>query len=170
MPAADESVPRPADHDAATAPHVAVVPARRAALQTGLRLGLGAYLVVVLLVTMWPSPETTAAPSWAQAVLRAANGAGVPLTFEVLEALANVVMFVPFGVLLVALGTRPVRAIAAALLFSGTIETVQLAIPGRVSTLQDVVLNTAGAALGALLAAGASRLGRRRSGTPRVVA
>lgn len=169
MPPADESALRPADHDPATAPRVPAVRARRA-VRIALRLGLGAYLLAVLLVTMWPSPETTAAPSWAQAVLGAVNGAGIPLTIEVLEALANVAMFVPLGVLLVVLGTRPVHAIVAGLLLSGTIETVQLAIPGRVSTLQDVVLNTAGAALGAILAAGVSRLGRRRAGTPRVVA
>lgn len=123
------------------------------------------YVAAVLVVTLWPSPESTDAPGWATAVLDALTATGLPITLPVLEALANVVMFLPFGVLGYALvrthdaGRLPRRersplavvgaVTAAGLLFSAAIETTQLALPGRVSTLQDVVVNTLGAALGA---------------------
>lgn len=125
------------------------------------------YLGVVLVITLWPSPQSTDAPGWAQSVLDLAHGLGIPLTLPVLEASANVVMFVPFGVLglpiLLARGTAPLDGrcpwtsaavvTAAGLALSACIETTQLAIPGRVSTLQDVAVNTLGAAIGAALVA-----------------
>ena len=101
---------------------------------------------------------------------------GVPLSYEVVEAGANVVMFIPLGVLGTLLA-RPADADAAgpsagpslarALLraaawgaaLSTAIEVTQLVwLPSRVPTVQDVVMNTTGAVLGAL----ALSLPRRR--------
>jgi len=127
-----------------------------------------AYLAAVLVVTLWPSPQSTDAPGWATATLGFLQGLGIPLTLPVLEALANVVMFGPFGVLGVpllrgvtarrrgaALGVR--RAVGVATLagcaLSVAIELTQNLLPGRVPTVQDVVMNTAGALLGAVLVA-----------------
>lgn len=167
---------------------------RRVRVLTWIFIG---YLSLVLFVTLWPSPQSTAAPGWAEAVLDAAGALGIPLTLPVAEALANVVMFLPFGVLGTLLaggrgarsggghgtgagGARRVLPAGAAVrpaiwragvlvvlvggLFSALIETVQHLIPGRVPTMQDVVLNTSGALVGAGLAvaivAVASRRGR----------
>jgi glycopeptide antibiotics resistance protein len=150
-----------------------------------LRTALTVYLAAVLCLTMWPSLEQTAVPSWAEAVVRAAAAVGLTLTVAFLEAASNLVMFVPFGVLVLLLwwGARrrpvgagdavawrlvlPVTGVACA--FSAAIELAQLGIPGRVTTVQDLVLNTAGGLVGALATAGvASAVGRRaaaRSGT-----
>ncbi|MHA7134287.1 VanZ family protein [Oerskovia turbata] len=57
------------------------------------------YLAAVLVVTCWPSPESTAAPGWALGVLDAFASVGLPMSIEFLEAASNVVMFLPFGVL-----------------------------------------------------------------------
>ncbi len=133
---------------------------------------LAAYLALVLLVTLWPSPESTAAPGWAQAVIDMANTVGIPLTIPVAEALANVAMFFPLGALATGVLARRRRVgswrrsaavvtIAGAGL-SAVIETAQLAIPGRVSTVQDVFLNTVGGAGGAFVVAAAVLCRSRR--------
>ncbi|BDZ42260.1 hypothetical protein GCM10025865_15590 [Paraoerskovia sediminicola] len=133
-------------------------PDRRRAAPVVLRVVAGVYLAAVLVVTLWPTPQESPAPGWARAVLDAAARVGVPLTYDVLEVVSNVVMFVPFGVLGVLLvrDGRPVRVVAlvvvVAAALSTAIETAQTQIPGRVPTVQDVVLNTAGALLGALVA------------------
>lgn len=74
-------------------------------------------------------------------------------TYTVLEFSANVVLFVPFGILL-ALGWPRLRTWHLALLgllTSGVIEFVQLYMPSRFSTVSDLIANTAGAAVGCLI-------------------
>jgi glycopeptide antibiotics resistance protein len=143
-----------------------------------LRTALTVYLAAVLGLTTWPQLQQTSVPSWAEAVVRLAAAVGLPVTVGFLEAASNLVMFVPFGVLVLLLWwdarrrsvwragrsawrlVGPVSAVAAA--FSVAVELSQLVIPGRVSTVQDVVLNTAGALVGALVTAGvATVVGRR---------
>ncbi|OLT53254.1 VanZ family protein [Cellulosimicrobium sp. CUA-896] len=141
-----------------------------------------AYLAAVLVVTLWPSPQSTAAPGWATATLDVLRGLGIPLTLPVLEASANVVMFLPFGALGLPLlrgaarrrwGTVPGtwRAVGLVTLagaaLSAAIELTQNVLPGRVPTVQDVVLNTGGALLGALAAAAVLAVVGARRG-PRV--
>ncbi|MHB1489959.1 MAG: VanZ family protein [Cellulomonas sp.] len=139
---------------------------------------LVAYTAFVLFVTWWPSPQSTNAPQWETAILDTIRGVGIPMTMPVLEALANVGMFVPIGMLLVpgwsawltrrgrTTASAPARTTAAAIFvrtaltgmaLTIVIETVQLAIPGRYSTVQDVVMNTLGGAVGG----GAALLVRR---------
>ena len=127
-----------------------------------------AYLAAVLVVTLWPSPQSTDAPGWATATLGFLQGVGLPITLPVLEASANIVMFGPFGVLGVPLlrgavarrrGSVPGVWLAVALVtltgavLSAAIELTQNLLPGRVPTVQDVVLNTLGALLGGLVVA-----------------
>lgn len=142
-----------------------------------------AYLAAVLVVTLWPSPQSTDAPGWATSTLGFLQGLGIPITLPVLEALANVVMFGPFGVLGVPLlrGAAPRRGGAvpgvwraaglvtlAGCALSVAIELTQNLLPGRVPTVQDVVLNTAGALLGAVLVAAVLAVGAaRRPAAPR---
>ncbi|MCB7136018.1 VanZ family protein [Cellulosimicrobium marinum] len=135
------------------------------------------YLVAVGVVTLWPSPQSTDAPGWATATLAFLRGLGIPMTLPVLEASANVVMFGPFGVLGVPLlrgtaarrrGVAPGvwRAVGlvtlAGCVLSTAIELTQNLLPGRVPTVQDVVLNTLGALLGALAVGAATVLLARR--------
>lgn len=112
-----------------------------------------AYTVVVLVITMWPSPPDPGASPLLQRVLDWAHGAGLPAAVDVatLEVVANVAMFVPLGLLVAASRRlrRPWLAVPIALAFSAAIETTQIALPGRYPTVLDVVANTLGAALGA---------------------
>lgn len=136
------------------------------------RLVLAVYLAAVLTLTLWPALPTTDVPQWADATLDYVHDLGIPLSFGVLEGLSNVVMFVPFGVLVpvVLRAAAPwtwrraaATTVVAAAVLSAAIETAQLVIPGRVSTVQDVALNTLGAVLGTLVVA---RVRPRRPAAP----
>jgi glycopeptide antibiotics resistance protein len=86
------------------------------------------------------------------------------VTFDVVEFSANVVMFVPLGLLVRAWGGRPWHGILGGLVLSAAIETTQLLfLPTRVADVRDVVANTAGAALGVLLGALIARAVRSHS-------
>lgn len=76
-----------------------------------------------------------------------------------LYVVGNVVMFVPFGLFVqLALRRRVVLSVALGLLASVTVEVLQLPIWSRSSDVDDVMLNTLGAAVGAALAAVVLRL------------
>jgi VanZ family protein len=99
-------------------------------------------LVVILATTLWPVYD--AEPRR----LLACIVCGV---HAVSDVLLNVALFVPFGVAL-AVNARPLtHCVLAAALLSASVEFAQLYIPGRDSSLGDVLSNTLGATLGALL-------------------
>lgn len=115
------------------------------------------YASFVLLVTMWPQPEQLEFDGIASRVLRALHNLGVPEAFdyEMLEFTANIAMFVPLGFLLGLALARRAWWVALFLLpaFSGAIEYTQgIALDERVSTVLDVLANTAGGYIGLLLA------------------
>jgi glycopeptide antibiotics resistance protein len=121
-----------------------------------LRILFAVYLVVMGFV-VW-SPQPTGGVGILQVVARrVASLLGTPPgpTFDVLEVAANVAMFVPFGVLALTAyrWMRVWSATLAGLVTSGIIEGVQLFLPTRYATVSDLVANTAGAFLGALLVA-----------------
>ena len=122
-------------------------------LQRVLRITLLGDVAAVLLITQWPDPPDPGSLGWLQRALAWLHDNGLPgaVDLPVVEALANVVMFVPLGLLLpVATRTRPWLAVPAGAGFSALIELSQLAfLPHRVASIQDVVMNTLGAALGA---------------------
>lgn len=68
------------------------------------------------------------------------------------DAIANVALFVPFGLGLAVLRRPLWQALVVALLFSSIIELLQSIglPPGRSPALADIVTNTTGAALGAI--------------------
>ncbi|MFC0220904.1 VanZ family protein [Nocardioides zeicaulis] len=76
------------------------------------------------------------------------------LSLERIEFLANVGLFVPLGVfLLLLVGSRLwLVAIAAGIVLTSMIETVQRDIPGRVSDPRDVAANSIGMFAGVALA------------------
>lgn len=112
-------------------------------------LGFAAALVFVGLATLlpeWDRPK----PDVAITCLLCGDVGGPDL-------ILNVVLFVPVGLALAGLGTRPWRALWIGFALSLTIETIQLVLPGRSTTLRDVLCNASGAWLGALIALNVAR-------------
>lgn len=118
---------------------------------------LAVYALVVSLVVFWPTPVDAAANGLIQRVLSVLHRAGVPgwFNYNLIESAANIVMFVPLGFLTALLLPSGWRWLTppGALLFSVAIEWCQQSfLPGRHASLQDVWVNTLGAAIGTVLA------------------
>jgi len=116
------------------------------------------YLALVARLTLWPQP----APDDVFDVVRAATDwltrHHVPIGYDAVEAASNVLMFVPFGVLVGLLVRRAWLVVALGCALSLVIETSQaLFLPTRVADPRDVVMNTLGAAVGVLLVPAAAR-------------
>ncbi|HEV7703057.1 MAG TPA: VanZ family protein [Gemmatimonadaceae bacterium] len=71
---------------------------------------------------------------------------------SILDAILNVVLFIPFGMGMRLAGISRRRIFAIALVTTVTVETLQYWIPGRDSSLGDVITNSSGAVIGALCA------------------
>jgi hypothetical protein len=69
-----------------------------------------------------------------------------------IEAPANVLLFVPLGLLLTLIFRRPWAGVVLALVMSAGAELVQAVLPSRTASLRDVVANVLGAAIGSLIA------------------
>ena len=139
-------------------------PRRRALLLAA----LAGYLALVGRMTLRPEPAEPETFDVVREVIAWLADRGAPVTYGGVEAVSNLLMFIPFGVLVGLLldGTRRRAAIVvgAACATSTAIELAQrIFLPSRVPTVQDVVLNTSGAAVGlGLLLAAQLWLGRRR--------
>jgi len=131
------------------------------------RITLTGYVVVVLVITQWPLPPDPYGPGWVLDGLGWLHDHGLPQAVDlpVVEALANVALFVPLGLLLpAATRWRPWVAVPVGAVFSTLIEISQLLfLPHRFPTVQDVVMNTLGAAIGAAVVLGARAARRRRA-------
>jgi glycopeptide antibiotics resistance protein len=113
------------------------------------------YGVGLALVGMWPHPIDDSIDVAGLGPVRWTIDM-VGLTayqgYEVVEAAANVLLLVPFGmlVLLVWRNATVLQATVAGVAVSTLIELLQhLVRPGRIASVQDVVANTIGTAMGA---------------------
>lgn len=118
--------------------------------------GLIAYVAVLAAVALWPQPVDRPVAGLLRAALRWLHGRGIPgwLDYGFVESAANVLLFVPLGALVALIIGRGYWWVGAAagLLISCAIELAQLLfLPGRYATPADVLANTIGAVLGALL-------------------
>jgi glycopeptide antibiotics resistance protein len=113
---------------------------------------LAGSLVLILLVTLTPTHahhEVHLRP------LQDVLGAFEPtLNLQrMLGVIGNVALFAPLGAVLRARGVELGQATARGLALSFAIELTQLGIPGRTTSVDDVLLNTVGVVLGYLLVA-----------------
>lgn len=133
-------------------PAVTSMRARRMSVHAVARVIVLPYLVTLALIVFLPARDTgrvTGIVGWA-ADLVAMWGVPREPAAIVFEFVANIALFVPFGLLVSAAAPRwsPWAVIASGFVVSAAIELVQLGIPSRVPTVFDVIANTAGAALG----------------------
>ncbi|WP_310166062.1 VanZ family protein [Arthrobacter sp. BE255] len=124
-------------------------------------------LIPLAFIAFWPSPVDQPIQGDLGRVLRYLHAHGVPRWFDYkfIEAAANVALFVPLGI--VASRAFPDkswwRVGALGLLVSGCMELGQLLfLDDRFATPQDVVTNTAGAVIGAIVARIVTRQMRAR--------
>ncbi len=123
-----------------------------------------AYAFAVWWMTLRPSIYDAEVGGILDRVLQmlAASPATAWVSFDVVESGSNVAMFVPLGLLVVWWGGRWWQGLVLAATLSTAIELTQLwFLPTRVADVGDVIANTAGAALGLLLATGLRRWRRR---------
>ena len=111
------------------------------------------YLLGLVRVTLWPQIGADKGFDLVRAALAWLHSIGVPLSYSTTEFVANIVLFVPFGVLVGLLTRwRPWLVVLAGALTSGVIELAQLLfLPDRVADVRDVVANTLGTGLGVLI-------------------
>ena len=128
-----------------------------------------AYLVVLALIVFLPAREAgrlTGVVGW---LALQVGKLGIPVdpAYVVLEFTANIVLFLPFGLLATVAypRLRPVVVIAIGFASSVVIELVQLAIPSRYATVSDVIANTVGAVIGCLAAVAMARSATPSAGT-----
>lgn len=131
------------------------------------RLALVAYLLVPVLLTLGPTPfeeQLQTFSTLVQSIVSTLTSGRAEVSLQEAEALANVVMFLPLGLLL-ALSMPRVYLSVLLVLSAGAslaIELTQyLVLPDRDPALLDVAMNTAGAAAGLVLGGDGRRLLRR---------
>lgn len=115
------------------------------------RTWLFVYAGTLAAIAFWPVPVD----SGAGALLRLITRVAPVLTYARIEFGANVLLFVPLGLLLsLILPGRRWRVLPIALAVTVTIECVQALLLGaRTASVLDIVANTAGAAIGMTAAA-----------------
>ena len=100
-------------------------------------------LLFVAVLTLTPQYQATKAP--ASFCLLCGDT-------SILDAILNVILFIPFGMGMRLAGMSRRRVFAIALVTTVTVETLQYWIPGRDTSLGDVITNSSGAFIGALCA------------------
>ena len=119
---------------------------------------LAAMMIPLALVAFWPSPVDEPVQGELASILSFFHAHGIPrwFNYKFVEASANVVLFVPLGVVASFAFTekRWWQIGAFGMLTSGCIELGQfLFLHNRFASLQDIVTNTSGGIIGAVLAA-----------------
>lgn len=133
---------------------------------------LGACVLVILIITFWPTPVDRPFDAQLMRILGELHHVGFPgwVDYGFVESGANAVMFVPLGAL-IALSVAPRlwwTSVAAGFVLSVGIELCQkFFLPHRFASVGDVIANTAGALIGggiiALIHLRADARGRRRA-------
>lgn len=112
------------------------------------------YLAIVAWLTLSPqAPDQRDGPLWRFALFLDRFSATQWLTFNDLEFVANIALFVPLGLFFVLLvGKRQWwLAIGLAVGLTAGIEWVQQFIPSRVSDPRDILSNSLGATIGVVI-------------------
>lgn len=167
IPPPPPPLPRPATPASASTPPPTDGAGRRAYAWLRARVFephalLGIYVFVLTLIALWPSPVDGGARPFLRLVSRA-----VPvLTYARIEFGANILLFVPLGVLLALILRQRYLIVPIAFVATVTIESVQaLLIDKRTPSVMDIIANLAGACIGLLIVVFVERRRARRAQT-----
>lgn len=127
---------------------VEVLPSR--ATKRAARIVLALYFAALTPIAIWPVPVDRGAGG-----LLVTIGRVIPiLTYARIEFTANILLFVPLGVLLTLILSRRYLVVPISFVTTVAIESVQgIALDLRTPSVMDVVANVTGACLGLLLVA-----------------
>lgn len=119
------------------------------------RVLLVPYIVGVAMIVWLPASIAGRATGIAFRIARYVSenfGIAYATSATIFEFLANIALFIPLGLLLVAAWPRSNAWVVLLIGYSAsaTIELVQTMLPSRYPTLSDVVANTIGTAIGCL--------------------
>lgn len=109
------------------------------------RLLVAVSLITIAILTLYPDPNTVTS-GWNCIFCGSRASADVIL---------NIILFAPLGAGLGLARARTKHLLAIALLLSGTVEVLQLVIPGRDASVGDLISNAAGCWVGYALACSA---------------
>ena len=114
------------------------------------------YALALALIALWPTPVDRPVDGLIVDVVRHVHELGMPgwVGYDLIEFLANVALFAPFGFFVSALlDTHPAVSALVGFATSASIEVLQLVVrPERFATISDVVANTLGAVIGVAFA------------------
>ncbi|SFR94562.1 VanZ like family protein [Microbacterium sp. cf046] len=129
---------------------------------------LTVYAITLALIAFWPVPvDSDAGP-----LLRQITLAFPPLTYPRIELLANILLFVPLGALLMLIIRRRYLILPIAVAVTAVIECSQaLMLDRRTPSMLDIIANTVGACVGILIVAALQGVRRREAdhAVPRTV-
>lgn len=114
------------------------------------------YALVLALIALWPTPVDKPLAGLIFDAVQRGHQLGAPgwVGYDLIEFLANVALFAPFGFFVSALlDTHPAVSALVGFTTSASIEVLQLVVrPERFATISDVVANTLGAVIGVAFA------------------
>lgn len=114
------------------------------------RVVLTVYGISLALIALWPVPVDSGASGFLRGVTRVLPA----LTYARIEFTANILLFVPLGVLLMLILRRRYLILPIAIVTTVAIECSQgLLLDKRTPSLLDIIANTAGACVGMLIVA-----------------
>lgn len=117
------------------------------------------YGLFLAFVVFWPSPIDAPVEGLLERAISELHERGVPgfVDYAFIESFANVLLFVPVGVvfgLMVPFRWWPVALLLGPALSAAIEGTQRFVLDQRVSTVQDVIANSVGATVGVLIAVG----------------
>lgn len=122
------------------------------------------YVVAVLLIAFWPVPVDSSMSGGLETTIGWLHTHGLPkfIGYEAIEFTANILFFIPLGLLVRTWTKRSWVAILTGMCMSISIELIQeLVLPQRFSSVLDILANTLGAIIGSLLLIPLSRFSQR---------
>ncbi|MFQ4150482.1 VanZ family protein [Arthrobacter sp. LAPM80] len=126
---------------------------------------MAAYLVALALIVFWPTPVDRPAAGILNHFIAWMHHHGVPkfLGYNTIEFSANIIMFVPMGIIASVWTKRAWAGVLVGFAASVLIETCQgLFLAQRYASALDVLANTLGAVVGAVVYLLAHERHRRR--------
>lgn len=127
------------------------------------------YFAALAGILFWPSPVDRPIDGALMQLIQWLHGHGLPewfIGYRKVEFAANILLFIPFGIIVVLRLPRKLwwLSIVIAAASSGAVELAQaIFLPDRVPAWSDIVANTSGALIGAILVLAAWSWSRRRA-------